>query len=112
MKIRLFSLVIFSFLFAQVSCAMSEGYEIMLEAAEHTAMKQISHDDLENHDEKSEHEAEMPDIAHCAHAHPPITFIYANTTALSPALVDNNIFASNINLTGIYHRPPVSPPRV
>ena len=92
--------LIFSFCFAQLSCAMSEGYEINLETLEHHAGVMETHPDhLQTADESHEHEKSLPGEAHCVHSHPQVSFM-----VLHEPEPDHNLVA-------IAHRPAVEPPR-
>lgn len=110
MSIKLTVLMIFSFLFAQVTCAMSEGAEIYLEAVEHSTS--IAHDVSEaSHDEVSEHQDELSGVSHCLHSHPPMTFIF-NDKDMSFDMSEVSFIdvITPIHMS-IVHRPPLSPPK-
>ena len=109
---RMIYLVMVSFLFAQVTCAMSESTEIFLEAAEHSENSSASHDTTSiEHDEVTEHQDELTGVSHCVHSHPPMTFLFSdsgfevNTAEVEITHIDIK------KLVSIGHRPPLSPPR-
>ncbi|WP_339863132.1 hypothetical protein [Paremcibacter congregatus] len=104
--------LIFSFCFAQLSCAMSEGYEINLETLEHHAGVMETHPDhLQTADESHEHEKSLPGEAHCVPSHPQVSFILsASLNSFTPYLVLHEPEPDH-NLVAIAHRPAVEPPR-
>jgi len=105
-------LVMASFLFAQITCAMSESTEIFLEAAEHSEISSLSHDSTSiDHDEVTEHQDELTGVSHCVHSHPPMTFLFSD---IGLQLNSAEIEITHIDikkLVSIGHRPPLSPPR-
>ena len=109
MSVRMFSIILVSFLFAQISCAMSEGYEIVLEAEVHAGIAHVEFDVSELHNEQAEHEGEMPSAAHCVHSHPPVNLIL---NALE-FFINRNIILYNVmfyfDLIGVDHQPPLTP---
>ncbi len=111
MKLKLTFMILVSFAFTQVTCAMSEADEIFLEAIEHSLIDTVGHDiTAENHDEISEHQDELYGLSHCMHSHPPMTIMLTDTQIIfEPNEIEFG--SSLIKLhTSIYHRPPVAPP--
>ncbi len=112
MSFRMFSIILVSFLFAQISCVMSEGYEIVLEAEVHAGIEHVESDVSELYNEQTEHEDEMPSAAHCVHSHPPVNIIL-NALAF---FINRNIISYNaifyFDLIGVDHQPPLTPPKV
>jgi hypothetical protein len=110
MKNLLINFIVLSFIFIQVTCVASEGYEIILESEHHQT---LNHGDFSKTNEiniSDNHENEMPSGAHCVHSHPPAAFICSSFQMAShSARVD--FTAQGIDdLVSIYHRPPVTPP--
>ena len=104
-------MILVSFLFAQITCAMSEADEIFLEAIEHNQIEAISHDtSSEDHNEVTEHQDELSGVSHCVHSHPPLTLLLCDIgLVFEPNEHDYN--AALVKLAySIYHRPPISPP--
>ncbi len=104
-------MILTSFLFTQVVCAMSEADEIFLEAVEHNLLDTAVHDaSAENHNEITEHHEELSGVSHCVHSHPPMTLMFSDTQiTFEPAEIEFN--ATLIKLSAsIYHRPPIAPP--
>lgn len=111
MYTKILSLFIMSFLFAQVTCAMSEGADLFLEISEHSGIVLSQHDNTsEQHDEVSEHQDIMSGVSHCIHSHPPLTLIFNETGFDQERSEAYFINIGNQNLISIVHRPPISPP--
>ncbi|MBL4603240.1 MAG: hypothetical protein JKY84_10860 [Emcibacteraceae bacterium] len=112
MYTRMVYLVMVSFLFAQVTCAMSESAEIFLEAAEHSEGSSISHDTTsEQHDELTEHQDQLTGVSHCVHSHPPMTFLFSDS-AFGIKTSEAYFTHTDVQeLISIVHRPPISPPK-
>lgn len=111
MNFKMTFMILASFLFTQIACAMSEAGEILLETVEHNLLDQEGHDSFsKNHNEIAEHQDELTGVSHCMHSHPQLTLMFCEINIkFEPDDIEYGAPLTDL-LISIYHKPPIAPP--